>query len=126
MITILATLCIIILVALAIFQISLIAGAPIGNYAWGGSHRVLPSKLKIGSAISILIYGLIAIVILAKVGMITLNIDQNLIDVFMWIIAGYFTLGIFMNAISRSKKERNLMTPVALVLAIFCIIIAAS
>ena len=37
----------VILAALAIFQAALIAGAPLGRFAWGSQHSVLPTKLRI-------------------------------------------------------------------------------
>ncbi len=42
----------------------------------------------------------------------------------MWVLTGYFTLGIVLNGISRSKPERNVMTPVSLLLAVLCLIVA--
>lgn len=42
----------------------------------------------------------------------------------IWVLAVYFAVGVVMNGISRSKPERNLMTPVALVLAITTLLIA--
>ena len=50
----------VILLALAIFQLALALGAPLGRFAWGGQHRVLPVRLRIGSAIAIVIYAVIA------------------------------------------------------------------
>ncbi|MGH7218033.1 MAG: hypothetical protein ACREGE_01105 [Candidatus Microsaccharimonas sp.] len=106
------------LLALSIFQIFLIAGKPWGEFAWGGQHKVLPKKLRIGSITSIFLYIIFGIFLASKAGLITLIPSQAIVDVGMWIITGYLILGIFMNGISRSKKERFLMTPVALVLAI--------
>lgn len=114
-----------ILAALAVFQIVLIAGAPIGRFAWGGQHRVLPTKLRIGSAVSIVLYALFAIVILQRADVIDL-IPDAVARVGIWILAAYFVLGIVMNGISRSKPERNLMTPVSLVLAVLCLLVALS
>ena len=34
---------------LAIFQIALAAGAPLGKYAWGGEHITLPLNLRLGA-----------------------------------------------------------------------------
>jgi hypothetical protein len=56
----------------------------------------------------------------------------NAIDVFpdlfsqiaMWVIFAYFVLGIFMNAISRSKPERYTMTPVVIVLVVLGVVVA--
>ena len=36
----------ILMAALAVFQAALIAGAPLGRFAWGGQHDVLPAKLR--------------------------------------------------------------------------------
>ncbi|TFC80303.1 hypothetical protein E3O45_02495 [Cryobacterium sp. TMS1-20-1] len=44
-----ATLLCIILVFLAIFQLLLIAGLPLGRFAWAGRHEVLPTHLRIGT-----------------------------------------------------------------------------
>lgn len=113
-----------ILAALTIFQLALIAGAPIGKYAWGGSHTVLPANFKIGSIISIILYAAFAVVILSKAGMMTLLNNQGVIDISIWVLAAYFMLGIVMNGISRSRPERNLMTPVAAILALLTTVIA--
>lgn len=42
----------VLMLALAVFQSALIAGAPIGQYAWGGRDRVLPRTKRIGSVTS--------------------------------------------------------------------------
>jgi len=112
----------VILALLALFQLALIFGAPLGHFAWGGAHRVLPTRLRIGSAVSILIYALIAAIALDRVGAIDIFSDL-FSQVAMWVIFAYFVLGIFMNAISRSKPERYTMTPIVTVLAVlsFCI-----
>ena len=106
-----------ILAALTVFQLALIAKAPLGEYAWGGQHRVLPPKLRIASIASIVLYIIFAWFALAKSGVIT-SPSGVMIDVTLWIFFGYFVVGIIMNTISRSKKERMVMTPVAVVLAI--------
>lgn len=112
-----------ILLALAVFQALLIAGRPLGRYAWGGQHEVLPRKLRIGSAISILLYAVFAIIILESAGIANMLADV-VADVGIWVLTAYFALGIIMNGISRSKPERNLMTPVCIVLTVLCLIVA--
>lgn len=116
------TFCIVIAL-LAIFQISLIAGAPLGNYAWGGKYKILPLKLRISSVFSILLYALFAVTILGKAGIVT---PISYTNILVWILAGYLTIGIVMNGISRSHKERNIMTPIAAILAVLAIIVALS
>jgi len=46
--------------ALAVFQALLALGAPLGRFAWGGQHLVLPTPLRIGSAVAIAVYFLLA------------------------------------------------------------------
>ena len=112
-----------ILLALAVFQALLIAGRPLGRYAWGGQHEVLPRKLRIGSAISILLYAVFAIIILESAGIADMLPDV-VADIGIWVLTAYFALGIIMNGISRSKPERQLMTPVCIVLTVLCLIVA--
>ena len=69
MITAATILALVLLAILALFQIALIAGMPIGRFAWGGQHEVLPSKLRIGSASSILFYAFMAALVTSKSGL---------------------------------------------------------
>jgi hypothetical protein len=113
-----------ILAALAVFQAALIAGAPIGRFAWGGQHDVLPPRLRVGSAVSIVLYAAFALVILERAGLATIFGSPGFVQVACWVLFGYFTLGILMNGISRSKPERNTMAPVSLVLAALVLLVA--
>ena len=113
----------VILALLALFQFALIFGAPLGRFAWGGQHRVLPPRLRIGSAVSILIYALIDVIAWDRVGAIDV-FPEPFSEVAMWVIFAYFVLGILMNAISRSKPERYTMVPVSIALAVLSFFIA--
>lgn len=115
-----ASIALLILAGLGAFQMLLIAGRPLGRFAWGGQHDVLPTNLRIGSIFSIILYILFAAVIADCGGLISVGFP----DYAIWALAAYFTLGVLMNGISRSKPERNLMTPVALALAICCYALA--
>ncbi|HEY9366545.1 MAG TPA: hypothetical protein VIP55_07930 [Agromyces sp.] len=113
----------VILAALAVFQLALALGAPIGRFAWGGQHRVLPTRLRIGSAVSIVIYAVIAVLALDRAGAIDV-VSDVVSAVGMWVVFAYFVLGIPMNAISRSTAERYTMTPIVTVLAVLSLLIA--
>ncbi|MFW0771773.1 hypothetical protein ACLRGI_01210 [Paenarthrobacter nitroguajacolicus] len=119
-----AILACIILGGLAVFQVALVAGAPIGRFAWGGNYRVLPQKLRVGSVVSIVLYGVFGYTALAKAGLVPVLISEGFTEVFMWVLTAYFTLGVAMNAISRSKPERFVMTPVALLLAVLFLLLS--
>lgn len=113
----------VLLAALAVFQIALALGAPLGKFAWGGQHRVLPARLRIGSLVSIVVYALIAGIAWARVG-VWPEIPDVVATVGMWVVFAYFCLGILLNAISRSRPERLTMVPLTVVLAALSLLIA--
>ncbi|MCW2534874.1 MAG: conserved rane protein of unknown function [Modestobacter sp.] len=108
---------------LAVFQLLLVAGAPLGRFAWGGQNVVLPTSLRIGSAVSIALYGLFALLILQTAGAVTV-LPRGLVGVAIWVLTAYFAVGVAMNAASRSRRERLVMTPVVLALAVACLVLA--
>ncbi|WP_254455950.1 hypothetical protein [Paeniglutamicibacter quisquiliarum] len=115
-----------VLALLAIFQLALACGAPWGRFAWGGQHPgILPTGYRIASAFSILVYGFIAVLALHRAGILDM-FPEGLSRVGSWVVFGYLALGVVMNAISRSRPERYVMTPVALVLAVLALLIALS
>jgi hypothetical protein len=105
-----------ILAGLAVFQLALAAGAPLGRFARGGQHERLPVGLRVGSGISILLYAGFAIVLLQQAAALAVLPDGAWLPVAAWIIVGYFSLGVPVNAISRSEQERWTMTPIVAVL----------
>lgn len=113
----------VVLALLTAFQLALAFGAPLGRFAWGGQHRILPDRLRIGSAVSIIIYVLIAVIAWDRVGAVNV-FPTPFSEIAMWVIFAYFALGILLNAISRSKPERYTMVPVTLVLTVLSFLIA--
>ena len=117
-----ALLAALILAGLACFQLLLAAGLPLGHYAWGGAHQVLPRSLRIGSIVATFIYLLAALITLEAANVIDL-VASDLPRIAVWVLAGFFAIGIVMNAVSRSKKERR-MAFGALSLSALCAIVA--
>ena len=111
--------------ALVVLQIALAAGAPLGHLAWGGTYRVLPRGLRIASAVSVLVYALFAWIIAGAVASLD-RFGDHIPDkpVGIWVLTGYFGLGVVVNLVSRSRPERFVMTPVAAVLCACCLVIA--
>jgi hypothetical protein len=105
-----------VIAGLGVFQIALAAGAPLGRFAWGGAQAKLPAALRIGSVVSLFIYGACAAMIADRAGLIDVVAD-DVSRIGAFVVAGFLSLGVVMNAISRSKPERFTMTPVAFVLA---------
>lgn len=115
-----------VLAGLAVFQAALLTGAPLGRFAWGGQHNVLPAGLRVGSAMSIVLYAAFGYAALAQANMVPPLGNEAATSVIAWVLTGYFVLGVLMNAISRSKPERAVMTPVALLLAIAYLVLAVN
>lgn len=114
----------VLMAALLVFQSALIAGAPLGHFAWGGQDRVLPIQKRLGSAVSIGLYLVFAVVILQQAGLAEVIPWPAVADVAIWVFAGYFVLGIVLNGISRSRPERWTMAPLCAVLAVLTVIVA--
>jgi hypothetical protein len=118
-----AVVALVLLAGLAVFQGLLVAGLPLGRFAWGGQNEVLPAGLRMGSAVSIALYALFAVLILHAAGRMTV-LPDGVVSVAIWVLAGFFALGIVMNAMSRSRSERLVMTPVVALLAACCLALA--
>ena len=103
------------LLALTALNLALIAGAPLGRFAWGGQHVVLPRRLRFGAVVAVILYAVFAGFLLSKAGTIDL-LDDPVLTVGMWVITVYAFLSAVPNALSRSRAERFAATPLSLVL----------
>ena len=115
----------VIALGVAIFQIALVAGAPLGEYTMGGQHPgKLPGQFRVTAAVSAIIMVAQSGHYLAQAGILNpaLSPGQNAIVNWFWF--GFAVLGLIVNSISRSKKERNLWVPVLLVSAVTTLIVA--
>jgi len=126
MVTVAAVLACLVLGALAVFQLLLALGTPLGRFAWGGKHQVLPARLRAGSVVSIAIYALFATVLLARVGLVPTGFPEGVVRTATWGIVIYLLLGAGLNLASRSKPERAVMSPVSAVLCALYAVVALS
>lgn len=113
-----------VLLALAVLQAAAATGAPVGHLLWGGRHRVLPPRLRAGSAVSVVAYAAMAWVLLAGAALVPPG-RTSLVTVLSWVLAGYVTLGVGVNAISPSRPERVVMTPTCALLAACAAVVAS-
>lgn len=116
----------VLLAVVALFQISLALGAPLGGAAWGGQHAgVLPGRLRLASGVAaVVLYPLIVVFVLTSAGMITADWLPFIGPVAMWVLTGFFAVGAVANFVSRSPIER-IWGPVSLGIAGCCGVIAA-
>ena len=115
-----ATVAIVVLAALAVLQVLVALGRPYGHLVWGGQHRILPRRLRIGSAVSILLYAAFAAILLWQAGVFG---DAGA-QMATWVLFAYFGVGVVLNAISRSRPERIMGTLASAVLAACTLVIA--
>lgn len=112
------------LAALAIFQVLLAAGLPLGRLAWGGRYRVLPPGLRLGSVVAIPLLAMASWAVLARVALVAPGAGAGWARVFVWAFALYLCLNTAANLASKSSLERRVMTPVSAFLAV-CFFAAA-
>ena len=108
----------VLLSAIAILYFLLVLGLPYGELAMGGKYKTVPKEKRFIFIISILIQLLAIVIVLQNGGIVPLVLPRTVTRIICFCFAAYFTLNIFMNAVSKSKKERAVMTPVSAVIAV--------
>lgn len=90
-------------------------GIPLGEFTMGGKYKVLPMKMRFVSG-SALVIQLLAVLCVLYVGdIISLNIPFSLARGVCIFFGFYLLLNTGMNLMSFSKKEKYVMTPLALI-----------
>ena len=101
-----------------ILSILIICGLPLGELTMGGQYKVFPQKLKI-VLVTQLILQLFFVIILLQMGeFIPLWFSYNVTKIIGIVMAIYLSINTVMNLISKSKKEKYIMTPLSFVTAI--------
>ena len=101
-----------------IVSILIICGLPLGELTMGGQYKVFPPKLKI-VLVTQLILQLFFVIILLQMGeFISLWFSYNVTKIIGIVMAIYLSINTVMNLISKSKKEKYIMTPLSFVTAI--------
>ena len=96
--------------ALFLFQLLLALGFPLGRFAWGGQHKTLPRKLRIGSVISAIIFVLITILLWK-------NLSGSFNFPILYPVLGVlFLISSYANFNSESVPEKLTGTPSAVLL----------
>ncbi len=114
----------ILLVCVAGFQIALVLGAPWGDYTQGGANPgVLPGTARAVAAVSALLLLVMAGAVLARVGIGPMaRLPSGLITVLVWFTAVYSVVGVLLNTITPSEKERLVWAPVTALIAVLVLV----
>lgn len=109
---------------LFVFEVLLAAGLPLGDVAFGGASVVLPSTLRVASAVSALLFLGAIWAVLSGAGVVRVRAGAVVVRWVLWCYVGLFGLSALANLASPSPWERLLMAPLAVLLAACCVIVA--
>src|SRR5690606_29279332 len=112
--------------AVGAFQLALSLGAPWGELTLGGRWKGrLPAKARIIPLLSLALLVFFSAVLLARAG-IAVPYLPGQPRILAWVVVGYCALGAVANAVSPSKRERNLWLPVVLGMLALSLFVATS
>jgi hypothetical protein len=111
---------------IAIFQVLLSLGFPLGEAAMGGYHKVLPRTLRIVSVVNALILLFMSIVFLQHSNVLSFSFITFQTSILVWIFTIFLGINSIANFISKSKKERFIMTPLSTIGFLLCLVVALS
>ena len=99
---------------IATMTVLVACGLPLGEFTMGGQHKILPKKLRVAAVISVAIQIFAMIIILQAGGFIPLWLSFKVTKYICFFFAAYLSLNTIMNMISKSRKEKYVMTPLSL------------
>ena len=102
---------------IATMTVLVACGLPLGEFTMSGQHKILPKKLRVVAAISVAIQIFATIIILQAGGFIYLWLSFKVTKYVCFFFAAYLSLNTVMNMISKSRKEKYVMTPLSLIAA---------
>ncbi len=110
----------------AVLQLLLALGLLPVTMAWGGSQTLLTLPLRLASVVAAALLGVFAYGIRRRAGLAGDGRPSTLTKVLAWAIALYMALNTFGNFASSSPGEALLFGPLSLLLALSCLLVAAS
>ena len=108
----------VLLLAVAVMEILLIIGLPLGEFTMGGRYKVLPPLYRIFAVSAVILQLFGAAMILQGAGLMNMWFSDKIVKIICFVFAGFFAVNTVMNIISPSKKEKYVMTPLAAIEAI--------
>ena len=103
---------------IAIMTVLVACGLPLGEFTMGGQHKIVPKNFRVMAVISVAIQIFAMIIILQAGGFIPLWLPFKVTKYICFFFAAYLSLNTIMNMISKSRKEKYVMTPLSLIVGI--------
>ncbi len=101
-----------------ILSVLIICGLPLGELTMGGQYKVFPKKLRCILMGQLFLQIFFVIIILQLGGFVSLWFSAKTTQIIGIVMAVYLSMNTVMNFISKSKKEKYIMTPLSLVAAV--------
>ena len=106
----------VLVLGMALLQLSLTLGAPFGEYALGGMNKVLPTKMRFISIFFCCLFTVTGLSYMQKSGILNLFFNSTFINVLLIIYTIFLACAIVSNGfITKSKKEKYVMTPLSII-----------
>lgn len=96
----------------------IICDLPLGELTMGGQYKVFPKKLRIILMIQLILQMFFVVIILQMGGFMPLWFSDNATKIICIVMALYLSFNTVMNFISKSKKEKYVMTPLSAISAV--------
>ena len=101
-----------------ILSILIICGLPLGELTMGGQYKDFPLKLRIVLVAQLILQVFFVLIILQMGEHLPLWFSYHVTKIIGNVLAIYLSLNTVMNLISKSKKEKYIMTPLSFVTSI--------
>jgi hypothetical protein len=112
------------LVSVALFQLVLASGTSAGKAAWGGSQASLSPAMRISSAMAAALLVAAAFIVLGRAGYWAPHWWSGLFHWGIWALVPLLALSALANFASKSRWEKAILGPLALLLSMLCLIVA--
>ena len=96
----------------------IICGLPLGELTMGGQYKVFPKKLRIILVTQLILQIFFVVIILQMGRFIPFWFSESTTKIICIVMAVYLSLNTVMNFISKSRKERYIMTPLSAITAV--------
>ena len=103
---------------IATITVLVACGLPLGEFTMGGQHKILPKKFRVIAVFSVAIQVFAIVIILQAGGFISMWLSFKVTKYICFFFAAYLSLNTIMNMISKSRKEKYVMTPLSLIAGI--------
>lgn len=107
-----------------LFQLALAVGAPWGELTMGGAFRgQLPPQMRAAAVGSAVLLSAFCVIVASRAGLAFARwrrASRRLI----WLVVAYAVVGVALNALTPSPRERALWLPVTVVLAVCAVLVA--